>query len=99
MSHAVTAVAGRDFTIDSQYPKAAEALYAEYCELRLWSIRNDEPLLTRNRRAEIVEQYDAITRFSISERAIRDAMFQAACFAMNEARVLEDQTREAIQGR
>lgn len=99
MSVPVTAAPFVNFTPDSQYPASAEAVYAEWCELRLWSTRNDDWTLTRNRRAELVAEYDAITRFSIVERGTRDTILQDAMKAADAARVLEYQRHEAMEGR
>ena len=85
------------YTPDDQYSAEAEAIYAEYCALRVQGVRSGDMTASRDRRRELVDLYDRATGFSISERAHYDRIHENAVNAAMQERTAE--VRKLLEGK
>lgn len=87
------------FTPDDQYTARAEAIYADYCALRIQSATSSDWESTRDARRRLVGEYDRETRKSIAERINYDLIHQDAVAAVIRERRHLEGVREVLKGR
>jgi hypothetical protein len=87
------------YTPDDQYTARAEAIYADYCGLRIESAKSGDWESTRDARRRLVEEYDRETHHSIAERINYDRIHQDAVAEVIRERRHLDGVREVLKGR